>query len=136
MIIPPGEPVNNGNNSNLRRESVLLKLRQYIASFIALVTSVPIIYTIQKSVNSATNPDVIPPETADEPQMMMKSTESVQSVESACSAAPSGYDGGIPEPSIFTSEPVMILIAMAGGAAIFLGGFLITRFFLKEKRIL
>jgi DNA-binding transcriptional ArsR family regulator len=134
VIIPPEEPVNNGNSSNLRRESVLLKLRQYMASFIALVTSVPIIYAIQKSMNSVTNLDILPPETTDVPQMTMKSTESAQSVESARSAAPSGYGGGIPEPSIFTSEPIMILIALTGGAAIFLGGFLITRFFLKRKK--
>lgn len=134
VIIPPEEPVNNGNNSNPRRESVLLKLRQYMASFVALAVSIPIIYAIQKSMSSVTNPNIIPPETADGPQMMMKSTESAQSVESVRSAAPSNYGGGIPEPSIFASEPIMILIALAGGTAIFLGGFLITRFFLLRKK--
>ncbi|MGI0011602.1 MAG: winged helix-turn-helix transcriptional regulator [Nitrosopumilaceae archaeon] len=132
VIIPPEEPVNNGNNSNPRRESVLLKLRQYMASFVALAVSAPIIYTMQKSMNSDTNPDVIPPETADGPQMMMKSTESIESARSA--APPLGYGGGIPETSIFATEPIMILIALAGGAAIFLGGFLITRFYLKRKK--
>ena len=127
VIIPPEETIVNGTNSQPRRESVLLKLRQYMASFIALVVSAPIIYAIQKSVN--TNSDIVPPESSG-PQMMMKTTQSAQSVESARSAAPAL----VPEPSIFASEPVMILIALLCGAAIFLGGFLITRFYLKRKR--
>ncbi len=135
VIIPPEEPVVNGTNSQPLRESVLLKLRQYMASFVALVASVPVIYTIQKSMNSATNQDVVPSETVDESQMMMKATESTQSIESARSAVPPlGYGGEIPETSIFASEPIMILIALVVGAAIFLGGFLITRFYLKRKR--
>jgi len=132
VIIPPEEPVNSGNNSNPRRESVLLKLRQYMASFIALAVSAPIIYAMQKSTNSATNQDVVPPEAVDGRQMMMKATESTESALSA--TPPVGYGGEIPEPSIFASEPIMILIALAGGAVIFLGGFLITRFYLRRKK--
>lgn len=128
VIIPPEQTVVNGTNSQPRRESVLLKLRQYMASFIALAVSAPVIYAIQKSTN--TNSDIIPPEASSGPQMMMKATESA---ESARSAAP--LSGGIvPEPSIFVSEPMMILIALLSGAAIFLGGFLITRFYLKRKK--
>jgi DNA-binding transcriptional ArsR family regulator len=131
VIIPPEETVVNGTNSQPRRASVLLKLRQYMASFIALAVSAPVIYAIQKSMN-VVNSDVAPSETASGPQMMMKATESAQSVESARSAAPSL--GGVAEPSVFTSEPVMILIALLSGAAIFLGGFLVTRFYLKRKK--
>lgn len=131
VIIPPEETVVNGTNSQPRRASVLLKLRQYMASFIALAVSAPVIYAIQKSMN-VVNSDVVPPEIASGPQMMMKATESAQSVESARSAVPSL--GGVTEPSVFTSEPVMILIALLGGTAIFLGGFLITRFYLKRKK--
>lgn len=125
VIIPPEETVVNGTNSQPRRESVLLKLRQYMASFIALAVSAPVIYAIQKSIN--TNSDIIQPEASSGPQMMMKATESARS------AAP--LSGGIvPEPSIFVSEPMMILIALLSGAAIFLGGFLITRFYLKRTK--
>lgn len=135
VIIPPEESVVNGTNSNPRRESVLLKLRQYMASFIALVVSAPIIYAIQKSVNNTVKSDVVQPGADTGPQMMMKTTESAQSVEPIPSAAPLvGQGGGIPEPSIFASEPTMILIALLGGAAIFLGGFFITRFYLKRKK--
>jgi hypothetical protein len=130
VIIPPEEPMNNNGNSKPRRESVLLKLRQYMASFIALAVSAPIIYTIQKSANKVMNSDIIPPDTSSGPQMMMKTTESA---ESARSAAPSLGTGAIPEPSIFASEPMMILIALLGSGAIFLGGFLITRFYFKRK---
>ena len=128
VIIPPEETVVNGTNSQPRRESVLLKLRQYMASFIALAVSAPVIYAIQKSTN--TNSDIIQPEASSGPQMMMKA---IESAESARSAAP--LSGGIvPEPSIFVSEPMMILIALLSGAVIFLGGFLITRFYLKRKK--
>lgn len=130
VIIPPEEPVNNGNNSNPRRASVLLKLRQYMASFIALAISAPIIYTIQKSTNTTVNSD-IPQDAPSEQQMMMKATESV---ESARSAAPPLSGGVVPESSVFASEPMMILIALLGSAAVFLGGFLITRFYLKRKK--
>ena len=131
VIIPPEESVVNGTNSNPRRASVLLKLRQYMASFIALAVSAPIIYAIQKSTNTTVNSDVIPSDTSSGPQMMMKATESA---ESARSAAPSLATSGVPEPSLFTSEPMMILIALLGGGAIFLGGFLITRFYFKRKK--
>ena len=131
VIIPPEESVVNGTNSNPRRASVLLKLRQYMASFIALAVSAPIIYAIQKSTNTTVNSDVIPSDTSSGPQMMMKATESA---ESARSAAPSLGTSGVPEPSLFTSEPMMILIALLGGGAIFLGGFLITRFYFKRKK--
>ena len=127
VIIPPEMPVNNGNNTKPRRESVLLKLRQYMASFIALAVSAPIIYAIQKSSSNVVNSDIVPPEESTGPQMMMKATES------APSAAPALGASGIPEPSLFASEPVMILIALLGSAAVFLCGFLITRFYFKRK---
>src|SRR5574342_295459 len=72
VIIPPEEPVVNGGNSKPRRESVLLKLRQYMASFIALAVSAPIIYAIQKSTNNAID-SAVPPQT-ELGQQMMKAT--------------------------------------------------------------
>ena len=127
VIIPPEEHVVNGSNSKPRRDSVLLKLRQYMASFIALAVSAPIIYAIQKATNNVVNSNIVPPDASSGPQMMMKSTESLPL------AAPSQGATGIPEPSLFVSEPMMILIALLGGGAIFLGGFLITRFYFKRK---
>ena len=134
VIIPPEEQVVNANNANPRRESVLLKLRQYMASFIALVVSAPIIYAIQKYANTTVTSGVVPPEASSGPQMMMKTTESAQSVESARSAATQLSGGVITEPSIFASESVMILISLLVGTAIFIGGFLITRFYIKRKK--
>ena len=133
VIIPPEESVNNRNNSNPRRESVLLKLRQYMASFIAFAVSAPIIYVIQRSTNLSINSDITP-EASSGPQMMMKATESAPSVESARSAATPLTGGAIPEPSVFASESMMILIALLAGVSIFLGGFLITRFYIKRKK--
>lgn len=135
VIIPPEEHMINGSNSNPRRESVLLKLRQYMASFIALAISAPIIYATQKLVNNTTVSDVALSDEENAPEMMMKTTESVPGSELTQSAdAPLSQGGVIPEPSIFASEPIMILIALLGGAAIFLGGFFITRLYLKRKK--
>jgi len=134
VIITPDEPMINGTKSKRGRESVLLKLRQYMASFVALAISSPIIYATQKLVNNNTISEVESPDAENTPEMMMKTTESVPSSELTQSAnAPLSQGGVIPEPSIFASEPIMILIALLGGAAIFLGGFLITRFYLKRK---
>ena len=134
VIIPPEELVTNGTRSNPRRESVLLKLRQYMASFVALAVSAPIIYAIQKSINNPMKSDIVQPGEEPGPQMMMKTTESAPSADLTSSAAPSLATSGVPEPSLFTSEPMMILIALLGGGAIFLGGFLITRFYFKRKK--
>lgn len=133
VIIPPEALMINGASSRPGRESVLLKLRQYMASFIALAISAPIIYATQKLANNV-NPDVVPQDAETGPEMMMKTTEpaTTESVPSADTLLSQG--GAIPEPSIFSSEPTMILIALLGGVAIFLGGFLITRFYLKRKK--
>jgi len=132
VIIPPEALMIDGTKSKRGRESVLLKLRQYMASFVALAISAPIIYATQKLANNV-NPEVVPTET-ETGQQMMKATQPVtpESVPSADTLLSQG--GSIPEPSIFSSEPIMILIALLGGAAIFLGGFLITRFYLKRKK--
>lgn len=133
VIIPPEALMIDGTKSKRGREYVLLKLRQYMASFVALAISAPIIYATQKLANNV-NPDVVPPG-AETGQQMMKATQPAPSVESVPSADTLLSQGGaIPEPSIFSSEPIMILIALLGGAAIFLGGFLITRFYLKRKK--
>lgn len=135
VIIPPEEPMINGVNSNPRRESVLLKLRQYMASFIALAISAPIIYATQKLANNNVVSDVASPDVEETPEMMMKTTESAPSSELTQPAdAPLSQGGVIPEPSIFVSEPMMLLIALLGGAAIFLCGFFITRFYLRRKK--
>ena len=134
VIIPPEEPLINGTVSKPRRESVLLKLRQYMASFIALAISAPVIYATQKLANNNMISDVAP-EAETGPETMMKTTESLTPSELAQSAAaPLNQGGVIPEPSIFASEPTMLMIAFLGGAAIFLGVFFITRFYLKRKK--
>jgi DNA-binding transcriptional ArsR family regulator len=134
VIIPPEAMVINGTNSKPRRESVLLKLRQYMASFVALAISAPIIYATQKLTNNV-NTNVVPPGAETGPEMMMKSSQPATSSESVPSADTLLSQGGaIPDPSIFSNEPTMILIALLGGAAIFLCGFLITRYYLKRKK--
>ncbi|MGQ0795564.1 MAG: winged helix-turn-helix transcriptional regulator [Nitrosopumilaceae archaeon] len=132
VIIPPEEPMINGSDSKPRRESVLLKLRQYMASIIALVISAPIIYATQKIANTPTS-DVTLPDTENVPEMMLKATESGPASEGSLAADVSTQADAIAEPSILASEPVMILIALLSGIAIFLGAFFITRYYLKRK---
>jgi len=135
VIIPPEALMIDGTKSKRGRESVLLKLRQYMASFIALAISAPIIYATQKLANNNTVSDVALPDAENTPEMMMKTTESVPSAELTQSAdAPLSQGVVIPEPSIFSSEPIMILFALLGGVAIFLGGFFITRLYLERKK--
>ena len=122
VIIPPEVP--NGSSTNTKKESVLIKLRQYMASIIALVASIPTIYAIQKAQNNIV--ETVSAPQADVPETMMKSTESLRS------AAPQIEAAAIPQPPI-TNEPTMIVIALLSGAAIALCVFFVTRFYLKRK---
>jgi DNA-binding transcriptional ArsR family regulator len=132
VIIPPEEPVSNGIKSKGSKETVLLRLRQYLASIAAFVVGAPAIYAIQRSLNPVT----IPAETslqADVPSLMMKSTESLEQAESAERSL--GFGGGtVPEPSSVASEPTMIMIALLGAATITIAVFFITRFYIRKKQ--
>ena len=122
VIIPPEMP--NGSSANTKKESVLIKLRQYMASIIALVASIPTIYAIQKAQNNVVETVSAPP--AGVPETMMKSTEPLRS------AAPQIGAAAIPQLPV-TNEPTMIVIALLSGAAIALCVFFVTRFYLKRK---
>ena len=124
VIIPPEALTTNSTNQKTRKESVLIKLRQYIASFVALAASIPTIYAIQKAQNNVVN-TVLPK--AEMPETAMKSTESLRS------AAPTMGAATIPPQPPITNEPTMIIIALLGGAVIALCVFFITRFYLKRK---
>lgn len=126
VIVPPQDSANGEISPKARKESVLLKLRQYLASFVALVVGTPVIYAIEKSVNPSQTPVTIPQ--AEMPNTMMKSTESLRS------AAPAAQPGPVPTTPVI-DEPTMILLALVGGAVIAIAVFLIMRFYLKRKKI-
>ena len=128
VIIPPENSSDNGP-SQAKKETVLLKLRQYLASFAAFVVGAYGIYFAEKSQASEISVSV--------PQMATKNMQQgEESLHAAAPTAPSiATAPTVPEPSVLSSEPIMILIAILGGAAIFCAMFFGTRFYLRRKKI-
>jgi DNA-binding transcriptional ArsR family regulator len=111
VIIPPESPSNNGV-SNSKKESVLMKLRHYMASFAASIIGATGIYMVEKSQTANQPPyssNVTPAAT---PQM-------ASSIHAAIKAAPLTTQPSTPTPSVFAGDPMIILFAVIGGAAIF-----------------
>ena len=129
VIIPPENLSDNGI-SHAKKETVLLKLRQYLASFAAFAIGASGIYFAEKSQAPS---EVVVPST----QMAAKNmAQSGESLHAAAPTAPSiATAPQVPELSILSSEPIMILIAVLGGAAIFCAVFFGTRFYLRRKKI-
>jgi DNA-binding transcriptional ArsR family regulator len=134
VIIPPENSSNNGTPQT-KKETVLLKLRQYLASFAAFVVGAYGIYFAEKSQTSEIATSV--------PQMAAKNMQQGgESLRAAAPTAPSittapslATTPTVTEPSVLSSEPIMILIAILGGAAIFCAIFFGTRFYLRRKKI-
>src|SRR5438445_297952 len=128
VIVPPENSSDNGP-SQAKKETVLLKLRQYLASFAAFVVGAYGIYFAEKSQASEISVSV--------PQMATKNMQQgEESLHAAAPTAPSiATAPPVPEPSVLSSEPIMILIAILGGAAIFCAMFFGTRFYLRRKKI-
>jgi DNA-binding transcriptional ArsR family regulator len=128
VIVTPANSSDNGT-SQAKKETILLKLRQYLASFAAFVAGASGIYFAEKS---QTPSEVITPST----QMAAKNMAPAgESLHAAAPTSPSiaATPQPIPEPSVLSSEPTMILIALIGGIAIFCAMFFGTRFYLKRK---
>ncbi len=129
VIIPPENSSDNGT-SKAKKETVLLKLRQYLASFAAFVVGVSGIYLAEKSQT--------PNEVAvSAPQMAAKNMAPAgESLRAVAPATPSiAPTPPVPEPSVLSGEPMMILIAIVGGVAMFFAVFFGTRFYLKKRKI-
>src|SRR5216684_171911 len=110
VIIPPGNSSDNGT-SKTKKETVLLKLRQYLASFAAFVVGVSGIYLAEKSQSTEMMPSA--------PSMAVKEMAPSEGSLHAAVPTPSITAAPAPEPSVLSSEPMMVLIAILGGAAIF-----------------
>src|SRR2546421_5406516 len=124
VIIPPEN--SSGNSvSQPKKETVLLKLRQYLASFAAFLVGVSGIYFAEKSQSPAMEPYA--------PQMAAKNTAPAEN--SLHAAAPNSNiaipPAPVPESSILSGELMMILIAILGGAAIFCAVFFGIRLYNK-----
>ncbi|MBI1827972.1 MAG: winged helix-turn-helix transcriptional regulator [Thaumarchaeota archaeon] len=127
VIIPPEN--SSGNTiSQPRKETVLLKLRQYMASFAAFVVGAPGIYFAEKNQS--------PEMTSYAPQMAAKEiAPSEGSLHAAAPMITSTAAAPAPEPSVLSGEPMMILIAVLGGAAIFCAMFFGIRLYNKRRKI-
>jgi DNA-binding transcriptional ArsR family regulator len=127
VIIPPEN--SSGNTiSQPRKETVLLKLRQYLASFAAFAVGASGIYFAEKSQSQEIMPSA--------PQMAAKEiTPSEGSLHAAAPMATSTAAAPAPEPSVLSGEPMMILIAVLGGAAIFCAMFFGIRLYNKRRKI-
>jgi len=126
VIIPPEN--SSGNTiSQPRKETVLLKLRQYMASFAAFVVGASGIYFAEKN----QSPEIIPYA----PQMAAKEiAPSEGSLHAAAPMATSTAVAPTPEPSVLSGEPMMILIAVLGGAVIFCAVFFGIRLYNKRRK--
>ncbi len=127
VIIPPEN--SSGNSvSQPKKETVLLKLRQYLASFAAFAVGASGIYFAEKNQSQ----EIV----QSAPQMATKEiAPSEGSLHAAAPMNPSVAATPTPEPSILSGEPMMILIAIIGGAAIFCAMFFGIRLYNKKRKI-
>src|SRR5690349_16370554 len=106
VIIPPENSLGN-SVSQPKKETVLLKLRQYLASFAAFAIGASGIYFAEKSQSPEVTQSV----------PMMAAKEAAPSEGTSLHAAASNANVAIPqapdpEPSILSGEPMLILIAI------------------------
>lgn len=118
VIIPPENP---GVNGGTRRETVLTRLRHFMAAIASFVVGASGIYLAEKS-QLQTVPSSVP-----------QSPPSVQ-MHAAMKAAPMA--GPVPpaEPSAFAGEPVAIIVALLAGAAFFCAVFFGIKLAMRAKK--
>lgn len=130
VIVPPVNSTEN-NVSKSKKEAIFLQLRHYLASIAAFVIVGPAIYLVEKS--RVANQEVLPAQ-----DMMFKSvphaSESLRNGTIAPFAATVNTPVS-PEPSVVSSDPVIVAIALAGAAAAFFAVFFGIRVFTKFRKI-
>ena len=127
VIIPPENSLGN-SVSQPKKETVLLKLRQYLASFAAFAVGASGIYFAEKS----QSPEI----TQSTPMMAAKEVSpSEGALHAAAPVTPSVATPPAPEPSVLSGEPMMDLIAILGGVAIFCAVFFGIRLYHKRRKL-
>ena len=127
VIVPPGASTENKVPQS-KKDAIFLQLRHYLASIAAFVVTGSTIYLLEK--NQITN------QTENIPQITSKNIP--QATESLRAAAPLAQPSSIPsqitpEPSVFSSDPVIVGIAILGATAAFLAVYFGIRGFKKLK---
>lgn len=105
VIIPP----ENLSAKGSKKETVLMKLRHYMASIVSFVVGASGIYMLEKTQSQQEIPYV--PENTTAPQANMHAAIKA--------AAPLASPTSAPVPSVFSGDLIMILIALLAGGAFF-----------------
>lgn len=111
VIVPPEQQGGSGKGAG--KETVLTRLRQYMASIASLVVGASGIYAAERSMVGSIQPSAPVPQG---PEM-----------HAAMKAAPLASPPGVAH-SALSGEPMMILVALAGGTAFFFAAFFISGF--------
>jgi len=122
VIIPPENPNNGGSTS--KKETVLMKLRHYMASFAAAIIGATAIYMVKESQTSQSPSANMPTEAT--PQM-------ASSIHAAIKAAPLAATPTPSTPPIFAGDQILLLISLISGVAIFFAVFFGIWFARKSK---
>ena len=122
VIIPPENP-NNGDSAS-KKETILMKLRHYMASFAAAIVGATTIYMVEQGQTSQPPSANVPPEAT--PQI-------ASSIHAAIKAAPLAAPQTTSTPSIFASDQTLLLISLISGVAIFFAVFFGIWFAKKSK---
>jgi hypothetical protein len=130
VIVPPGHPTEN-NVSKSKKEAIFLQLRHYLASVAAFVIVGPMIYLMEQ--NQIAN-QVTPAQDV-ALKSMPHASESLRSNGSITPFAATMHAPIAPEPSVVSSDPMIIAIALAGAAAAFFTVFFGIRVFAKFRKI-
>lgn len=130
VIVPPANPTEN-NISKSKKEAIFMQLRHYLASIAAFVIVGPVIYLVEQN--------QIAKQVTPAQDVALKSLpHASESLRSNGSIAPFAATVNVPvtpEPSVVSSDPVIIAIALAGAAAAFFAVFFGIRVFAKFRKI-
>lgn len=122
VIIPPENPNDGGSAS--KKETVLMKLRHYMASFAAAIVGATAIYMVEENHVSQSPSANMPPEAT--PQI-------ASSIHAAIKAAPLVTPPTPSTPQTFAGDQILLLISLVSGIAIFFAVFFGIWFAGKSK---
>ncbi len=122
VIIPPERSSEIGPPT--KKETVLMKLRHYMASISAAIIGATGIYLVAENQNQQYSPENAP---AVSPQTTASIPEATKAPLMATPVTPPA------EPSFLSGDPMIILIAILSGVAIFAAVFFGIRFAIKSK---
>jgi hypothetical protein len=122
VIIPPENP--NDGLSISKKETVLMKLRHYMASFVAAIVGATGIYMVEQIKISHPPSSNVPPEAT--PQI-------ASSIHAAMKAVPLAGSSTLSTTSTFTGDQMILLISLIGGVVIFFAVFFGIWFARKSK---